>query len=229
MTIIKPVILAALMLTTLNRAGAVTRITSLPYTITKSGNYELTRNLTANGTDGIDVNVSNVVINLNGFSITQSSAGSGTGVNDVSSSNVVVSNGTISGFADGVTFGSYSTNANNCKVQSLRVLGAVAVQIFGSDGLVEDCFLIGTGVANTNGLGVYVGGPNGEVRNCYISEMYTGVGSQNTGSAFLHNNIASCTYGLVLDSNDYYQGNVATNCTTAFSEGHAIGTENGGD
>jgi hypothetical protein len=69
MTLIKPIILAALLFITLNRAGAVTKITSLPFTITASGIYELTGNLTANGTNGIDVQASNVVINLGGFFI----------------------------------------------------------------------------------------------------------------------------------------------------------------
>jgi hypothetical protein len=231
MTIIKPIILAALMLTTLNRAGAVTRITSLPYTITKSGNYELTGNLTANGTDGIDVNVSNVVINLNGFSITQSSAGSGSGIKDVSFSNVVVSNGTISGFAAGVILGD-ETAVSNCEVQNVRVLGAIfGVLLYGSDALVKNCSIVGTGASNSSGISIV--GVNGEVRNCNITLATTGIYSTagldaRSGSAFLHNCIASCPNGLVLDPSDYYQGNVVTNCTSAFSSGNAVGTENGG-
>ncbi|HXM04099.1 MAG TPA: hypothetical protein VN939_15920 [Chthoniobacterales bacterium] len=35
---------------------SVTKITSLPYTISASGKYEVTADLTANATDGIDVN-----------------------------------------------------------------------------------------------------------------------------------------------------------------------------
>jgi hypothetical protein len=120
-------IAALLFIPTLIRAGdsvtkdSVTKIISLPYTISVSGKYEVTGDLTANGTDGIDVRASNVTLNLAGFSITQlGGAGTTTGVNDPSSSNVVVENGTISGFENGVSFGPYAT-ANNCKAQNLRV------------------------------------------------------------------------------------------------------------
>jgi hypothetical protein len=128
MKIIKLISFAALLvIPTVSRAGdsvtkdSVTKIISLPYTISAPGKYEVTADLTANGTDGIDVNASNVTLNLGGFSITQlGSAGTTTGVNDPSSDNVVVENGTISGFNREVFFGPYTT-ANNCKAQNLRV------------------------------------------------------------------------------------------------------------
>jgi hypothetical protein len=124
MKIIRLISLAALLfIPTLSRAGdsvtkdSVTRIISLPYTISLSGKYEVTADLTANGTDGIDVKASNVTLDLGGFYITQmGSAGTTTGVNDPSSNNVVVENGTISGFNRGVFFGPYT-----CKAQNLRV------------------------------------------------------------------------------------------------------------
>jgi hypothetical protein len=229
MTIIKPIILAALLLITLNRAGAVTKITSLPYTITKSGNYELAGNLTAAANaDGIDVKASNVVINLNGFSM--SSTGYGFGVRDDIYSNVVVYNGTISGFYYGVALGN-AGEENNLELQNVRVLGATAgVRMTGSDAIVENCSIIGTGVANTDGVGVMIGGVNDEIRNCYISEMAVAINSQTGigGGGFFHNTIASCTYGMALQFYDYYQGNVVTNSTQAFQGGNAVGTENGG-
>jgi hypothetical protein len=114
---------ALMVIPTLSRAGdsvtkdSVTKIISLPYTISAPGEYEVTGDLTVNGTDGIDVKASNVTLDLGGFSITQlGSAGTTTGVNDSSSNNVVVENGTISGFNRGVFFGPY-----NCKAQNLRV------------------------------------------------------------------------------------------------------------
>jgi hypothetical protein len=114
---------ALLVIPTLSRAGdsvikdSVTKIISLPYTISAPGEYEVTGDLTVNGTDGIDVKASNVTLDLGGFSITQlGSAGATVGVNDSSSDNVVVENGTISGFNRGVFFGPY-----NCKAQNLRV------------------------------------------------------------------------------------------------------------
>ncbi len=44
-----------------------TPISSLPFTISQSGSYYLTGNLS--GTSGINVNVGNVVIDLNGFDL----------------------------------------------------------------------------------------------------------------------------------------------------------------
>ena len=124
MKIVKLLSFAALLvIPTLSRAGdsvaqdSVTKIISLPYTISAPGEYEVTGDLTVNGTDGIDVKASNVTLDLGGFSITQlGSAGATVGVNDSSSDNVVVENGTISGFNRGVLFGPY-----NCKAQNLRV------------------------------------------------------------------------------------------------------------
>jgi hypothetical protein len=214
---------------TLSRAGAVTKITSLPFTITASGNYKLTGNLTADGTDGIDVNASNVVIDLNGFSITQSSAGNAIGVYDLSSGNVVVQNGTISGFLAGVSFGN-GPSSGNCVAQNLQVFCAAPMLAYSSDCLVEDCFLIGNGAESGN-VGIVIGGSNSQVQNCHISQFDVGVISIEptaTGSAFIHNYISGCMVGLQLSNNDYYQGNVVTTCTVSFTGGHAVGTENGG-
>jgi hypothetical protein len=217
-----------LFIPTLSHAG-VTKITSLPFTISASGNYELAGNLTAAANaDGIDVKASNVVINLNGFSM--SSTGYGFGVRDDIYSNVVVYNGTISGFYYGVALGN-AGEENNLELQNVRVLGATeGVIMMGSDSVLENCSIIGTGVANTTGLGVMLMGPNDEIRNCYISEMYQAISSSTGigGGGFFHNTLASCTYGMVLDRNDYYQGNVVTNSTQAFQGGNAVGTENGG-
>ena len=209
-------------------ADPVIKIDKLPHTITKSGDYELTGNFTVNGTDGITVKASNVVINLNGYSITQSSAGSGNGINDVNSSKIVVENGSISGFQVGVNFGS-NGNVSSCQALNLRVFAVNPVSIDGNDCLVGNCFLIGTG-ASADGAGVFMGGANDQVQNCHISNLSDGVLSANlNGNGILNNYVASCTYGLGLGSNDYYQGNIVTNCTTPFSGGNAVGTENGGN
>jgi hypothetical protein len=234
MTIIKLIILASLLFITTFSDADVIKIASLPYTITTSGNYELTGNLTANGTDGIDVKASNVVINLNGFSISQSSSGNNYGVLDTSYSNVVVENGTISGFAIGIIFGAVTQSpTGNCAAQNLRVLGPQLMLISGNDCLVENCIFIGTGV-DAQWAGITINkAVNCQVQDCTISQLTIGVvgspeGVQTNSNAFIHNYIASCGTGLQLWKNDCYQGNVATNCTTAFTGGNAVGTENGG-
>jgi len=80
-----------------------------PYVISNPGSYRLTGNLTVSSTsaDAIDVNVSHVGIDLNGFSIT-GPGGSSTraGINGSPSGNqLTVENGTITGFLFGVFTG----------------------------------------------------------------------------------------------------------------------------
>ena len=54
---------------TLDQVKAGTPIASAPFTISSSGNYFLTGNLTVSGSDGIDVYTNGVTIDLNGFTI----------------------------------------------------------------------------------------------------------------------------------------------------------------
>jgi hypothetical protein len=142
---------------------------------------------------------------------------------------VVVYNGAISGFSFGVVFGESESPEKNCELRNVRVLGAnEGVRMSGSDNLVENCSIVGTGESDS--LGITISGPNAEVRNCNISQMNVGIVSLTGigGGAYFHNYIASCTNGLELDRNDFYQGNVVTNTTQAFAGGNAVGTENGG-
>src|SRR5262245_5926864 len=70
-----------------------TAITALPITISAPGSYYLTQNLTAS--TGINITVSNVTIDLNGFALT-GAATSGTGIRTSVSSlrNITIRNGT---------------------------------------------------------------------------------------------------------------------------------------
>jgi parallel beta-helix repeat protein len=77
-----------------------TAISSLPMTITESGSYYLTENLTLSTTeqDGILVAVDNVTIDLNGFTLSgpgKAAGTSGAGIIGSSVGNIVVRNGII--------------------------------------------------------------------------------------------------------------------------------------
>src|ERR1700678_700979 len=238
MKIIKLICLATLLsMPVIVRAGdSVTKIDKVPYTITASGNYEVTKNLTvASGKDGIDVQApagSYVVINLGGFSITSSSAGGNDlGVNCETISNTVVYNGTISGFGTGVFFGHGGGNAHD-----LRLLAnSSGIVVGGNDIVIQNCSIIGTGAAGfAYGISI-IGNDNVQVTGCHISQYVFGILSMGSsisndpGNTFISNYIASCTDGLNLFPNDYYQGNLTSNCGTPFTGGNAIGTENGGN
>jgi Periplasmic copper-binding protein (NosD) len=217
-------ILAALVFTSA-LAGAATVIDHLPYDITASGVYELQSDLTANGTDGINVRANNVVINLNGFTLTGSESA---GV-EVDSDNVIVRDGSISSSAIGVWL-----KGSQCKVEDLRLLKNAAEGILvqgGKNNSVVNCFIIETGEVGPLGIGIKIQSDSGNlVKGNQITECETGISSSsNGGNAIIHNYVANSTSGLILGDHDCYQGNVVTNCTTAFFGGHAVGVENGSD
>jgi len=81
-----------------------------PYTISASGSYRLTGNLTVPaGTNRINVTPSNVTIDLNGFSITGpgDSSASGIGINASAAADARVENGMVTGFLLGVGVGNF--------------------------------------------------------------------------------------------------------------------------
>jgi hypothetical protein len=218
-------ILAAMLFApALSFAGA-TVITSLPYKITESGKYELNGDLVANGTDGIEVKVSNVTLDLRGYTLTQSQlAFGGTGFGTLKGDNIVVKNGTISGFATGVLF-----NGNRNAVENVRLVeNSAGVSLQGNNVIVQGCFIVGRGAAETS-LGVIVSFGSGiEIKDNHISETVYGVFSSTIGAcAMIHNYIANSDTGLIMSSSTKYQGNVTTNCKTPFKGGIAVGQENG--
>ena len=78
-----------------------TPISSIPYTITESGSYYLTRNLTAVSGDGITINADFVTLDLMGFALT----GPGSGITSnpaTTRRNNAIRNGIIRGWAVGV-------------------------------------------------------------------------------------------------------------------------------
>jgi hypothetical protein len=63
------------------QAWAAISIASCKFIISAPGNYVVTADLTCNGDDGIDINASNVSVNLNGHLITSvSGVNSGLGI-----------------------------------------------------------------------------------------------------------------------------------------------------
>jgi hypothetical protein len=221
----KLILLAALLCApVITRAATV--IGSLPYTISAPGTYVLSRNLTAKSTDGIDVNASNVTIDLGGYTLTQRVAGNGSGIFVTSGmSNVSVQNGVINGFYDGVFFGTGSGDAL-INVELLAI-GNVGVSVEANDCLIENCVIGGASGASF-GIGISNAGAVG-VRNNQVSGFTYGIyeWSVTSPNALIGNYEANCTYGLNLSSGSKYQGNVATECSTPVTGGIAVGQENG--
>ena len=81
-------------------AALGTKITSLPYPITKSGFYYVGGNLSS-AASGIIVSANDVTIDLGGFTLT-GNGGSTYGVGIGGQTNVEVRNGTVRGFQFGI-------------------------------------------------------------------------------------------------------------------------------
>lgn len=88
-----------------------TPIGALPYTISTSGSYYLTTNLT--GTAGIQIQANNVSLDLEGFTLTGN--GSGDGIDVLNETNIVVCNGNLVQWYIGL----FAAGAYSCRFDHL--------------------------------------------------------------------------------------------------------------
>jgi parallel beta-helix repeat protein len=125
-----------------------------PYTITQPGSYKLSGNLVVPAnTDGIDIAtfVSNITIDLNGFSIIGPASCTGVGacaallsngISATDSTNITLRNGTVTGFGDGIFLNSTTNNL----IEEVRAIGnGNGIEIRGSNSLVR------RNIASSNG------------------------------------------------------------------------------
>ncbi len=137
-------------LTAASAQEARTAIASLPFTISQSGSYYLTRNLTDMVVDqnGITVNADNVTIDLNGFTLTGTGTGYGNGIYMKGRANVEVRNGTIQKWG-GCGVVEWSIDGLAHRIVNLRVLDtSIGIALSGDSHLVKDC------TANFNDWGI---------------------------------------------------------------------------
>ena len=162
-----------------------TPISSLPYTISASGSYYLSQNLSISGATAITVNADDVTIELNGFTL--SGNGTGTGAHGIymnGRNNVEIKNGTVKGFGGTGIYASGSTGKNH------RVIGVRAI------GNGDD--------------GIYVGRNNARVKDCTAegnvgAGIFVFYGSIVTGSTSYGNG----AYGIYADTGSTVTGNTA--------------------
>ena len=172
----------------INQAKVLANGGSFPYFITASGSYRLTGNLQVPSglavCGGIQVDASNVTIDLNGFSITGPGAACPYGIHaGVGDLGTTVENGTVTGFTKGIGVNDSSTvksvHANSNSNNGIEV---------GQFSVVEGC----TANLNASGVGVFCGGPgcliSGNVLN---SNGTSGVSIGGGPSLILGNTIIS--------------------------------------
>jgi len=211
--------------------GVGTPIESLPCTISTSGLYYFTRDLTYAAASGnaINVAVNNVTIDLMGFNLIGPGKGSTTGIYMAYRSNVEIRNGTISGFTDnGIRAAGSDTNHRiiNVRVSGVGTESYVGsgIMLFGSSHLVKDCTVFGkfyTGIwvssgsrvcgnmVYDNGQGIQTGAGCSVADNTVYNNQYTGIYTSSAGCTVSGNTTYSNNYGIWVSSGSTVIGNTA--------------------
>jgi parallel beta-helix repeat protein len=214
----------------LNQVQPRTPILSLPITITSSGSYYLTTNLTGpSGTNGITIAASHVTVDLSGFTLT-GLPGAMMGVNiPFSQTNIVIANGTIRGWNNLGVF----ANVSNARFEHLNFSdnGTALQATSGSGSVVLDCMAI-------NNLNGFLAGDACTMERCSVTGSFSAISVGNgctvkecTASA---NSLSAIKTGdsCVLDGctafNNSTNGIVAgagctlRNCTSGNNSGNGI-------
>ena len=151
-----------------------TAITSLPYTISSSGIYCLTGNLSTSMTLGnaITINTNNVTIDLNGWRLGGLAAGTGTQTNGIYArdrKNITIQNGTLRGFSRGIFFSgsipftiSQGNIVQNVRLEQNTYMG---IQADGRGTILRSNQIVDTGGTTNSGLviGILVYGPGARI------------------------------------------------------------------
>jgi hypothetical protein len=196
-----------------------TMITSLPFTISTSGKYYLTSDLTAVATGwNIVITASNVVLDLNGQRITGTGKQSGILVNDASG--VTIKNGGIGGLQLAV----YLYAATDCIVD-----GVSATTTSNS---ISDIFGVGNRILNCNlasetsgvGFGINLFRCTGDLVAYNLARAFEWgvVSSLSGGNAFRANNING-PKGLLLAPSDSEEQNIFTGSVSVTVSGGTHG------
>jgi parallel beta-helix repeat protein len=134
------------------QAGKITPgdAAGFPVTLTRSGSYLLTSNLTiSDNQDGIVIAANGVTIDLNGFRITGTGLGTGIHDNNVSRKGITIRNGTISNFNLAVRIFASTENV----VQGMRTFD----NYDGGMGVGSNSLVSGNIVSDSGYVGIVVG------------------------------------------------------------------------
>ena len=229
----------------LDQIEARTPISSLPFTISSSGSYYLTKDLSVSTGNGLTINADNVTVDLNGFTISSTAASAtGTGILlNGTRTNITIQHGRITGsvtqsggsytgggFANGIAF---TTEPSDVRVSAVTVSGCLSggIILHFNSTVVESC------VVNTVGsYGIYAQTvSNSSAINCgfdglQVQTTQNCFGSSVSGGTGLYANLAAVNSGGSSSTNDGLYALNATNCygsSTSGSHGlHAFSANN---
>jgi len=195
-----------------------TAITSVPYTISQSGSYYLTKNLTATGT-AMTVSADDVTIDLCGFTLTGPGSGANYGIRMIGRSNVEIRNGTVRDFGNYGVCESLSSGRYH-RVIGIRSIynGLGGIILAGNNHVVKECTASDNGTAATLGSSAYgimcdvsaaiIGNTvynNGKATpsGSYVQGIRAGDGSIISGNAVYYNGRSSAgtVYGIYCNYN----------------------------
>lgn len=182
---------------TLDQVEARTPISSAPFTISASGSYYLTGNLSVSSGNAINLNASDVTLDLNGFTISSSaSPASGSGILLASSlRNITITNGHIrgsvtqlggafsgGGFQNGIF--PFSGAPTNARISRISVSGCMSngISLSQSDrsNVVESCT-----VSTIGGIGISADQiADSSAMECFSYGCVAAVISNSSGWAF---------------------------------------------
>lgn len=212
--------------------AACTAITSLPYTINKSGPnngaYCLTKNLTTSMTTGNAITITaidNISFDLGGFEIKVTTPSSATrGISVINSNNVLIKNGSITGFNKGIFLEYGAGGSKGAVIEGITVTinensGAnadgIAVDTEGS--IIRNCKITGSvnpPESTANGIMINKGSSTQVVNN----DIYNIFGANGA--------IYSSRGKDVIENNKIEGVSVLPNSHAIYAEGNALISNN---
>ena len=226
---------------------ACTAITTVPYVITLPGIYCLTGDLSTAMTSGyaIEIQTSNVVLDLNGHKLGGLAAGPGTVATGIFASarkNITIRNGTVRGFVYGILLG--NSPAQGHVVEDVRAdqntIGGIRVE--GTGIIIRNNQVVATGGAtccgaNASTTGIWALGTGARVLdNDVVDTAGVGTGAgraismTTTGGMAVNNRITQADLGIIFSgsgpSTGKYRDNITFAVTAPYTGGTDIGNNN---
>ena len=246
-TLFLPILFALALWPAPARAETVncTAITTLPFIITVQGIYCFTGHLSTGITSGnvIDIQTSNVILDLNGFKLGGLAAGVGTtaiGIHALDRQNITIKNGTVRGFLRGIQLETAGASQGHV-VEDIRadLNRFVGIEVAGTGNIVRNNQVVTTGGsttlgANASAQGILTAGSGPRVlNNDVISTFPAGTGVATgilfngaTGAFAVNNRITTAARGIAYDggATGKYRDNLTFGVTTPYTGGTAVGT-----
>ncbi|APH73921.1 hypothetical protein BSQ44_23005 [Aquibium oceanicum] len=192
-----------------------TEITSVPVTIKAQGIYCFKKDLTSSVASGniIQINASNVTIDMNGRKLGGFTAGANTqavGIAATNRRNITLRNGTVQGFRRGIVIDG-TTDSTGYVLEDLRIEGntQTGIEVGGTNGIVRNNLVTNTGLAslvNNTAIGILLKDSSRAVVRGNLISYVLGT-SQARGVSVNGSSMVEISDNTILDVGAAYGGN----------------------